>query len=49
MIQSTADPAISAKKLTGVALRRSVMNVTVDQIFDSEVREVIEEELKETD
>ena len=49
MIQLTADPATSAKKLSKVALRRSVMNRTVDQIFDSEVREEIEEEMKEND
>ena len=49
MIQLTADPATSAKKLSRVALRRSVMNRTVDQIFDSEVREEIEEEMKEND
>ena len=49
MIQSAADPATSAKKLTQVALRRSVMKRTVDQIFDSEEREEIEEEMQEND
>ena len=48
-IFSTADPAASAKKLTKVALRRSVMKRTVDQIFESEEREEIEEEMKEND
>ena len=49
LIQSAADPATSAKKLTQVALRRSVMKRTVDQIFDSEEREEIEEEMQEND
>ena len=49
MIQSTADPAVCAKKLTQVALRRAIMNRTVDQIFDSEEREEIEEEMQEND
>ena len=48
-IFSTADPAASAKKLTKVALRRSVMKRTVDQIHDAEEREEIEEEMKEND
>merc|ERR1719204_1075979 len=47
LIQSAADPATSAKKLTQVALRRSVMKRTVDQIFDSEEREEIEEEMQD--
>ena len=47
LIQSTADPAVCAKKLTQVALRRAIMNRTVDQIFDSEEREEIEEEMQE--
>ena len=49
LIQSTADPAVCAKKLTQVALRRAIMNRTVDQIFDSEEREEIEEEMQEHD
>ena len=49
MIQLTADPETSTKKLTKIALRRSVMNRTVDQVFDPEEREKIEEEMKEND
>ena len=49
MIQLTADPATSTKKLTRIALRRSVMKRTVDQVYDSEEKEKIEEEMKEND
>ena len=48
-IQSTADPAVYTKKLTQVALRRSIMKRTVDQIFDSDERDEIEEEMQESD
>ena len=48
-IQSTADPAVYAKKLTQVALRRAIMTRTVDQIFNSDERDEIEEEMQESD
>jgi len=46
-IQSTADPAVYAKKLTQVALRRAIMTRTVDQIFNSDERDEIEEEMQD--
>ena len=48
-IQSTADPAVFAKKLTQVALRRAVLTRTVDQIFNPDERDEIEEEMQESD
>ena len=48
-IQSTADPAVFAKKLTQVALRRAVLTRTVDQIFNPDERDEIEEEMQASD
>merc|ERR1712212_414571 len=45
-IQSTAHPAVYTKNLTQVVLRRAIMTRTVDQIFDSEERDDIEEEMQ---